>query len=584
MNKNFFLIVLNFIINEISLTKSKLIFLRNFVKHYSILKFFFYCLNNSIIPIRDKNFKNYILQNKKKWKFNKKINNNETKKYILVTNIVHHHGYTISEIIIAKNLVNILRADEAIVLLDAYDTGSKIIFKSFGFRKFIYLNRSNFYIRLKYFVKAYYIIKSCKNIDDFLKLNLNKVEIGKAVYDNWLRFTGKGTTNKINTDFYRGLSKALLIYDQINKYLKQYNFIASVQAEKQFIPGLIIFQSALVNSINVYSRNGSGKLFSVRKFNDYNERYKSRFKYSQKLFNEVEQSIKEKAIKEGGEIIIKRFKGIPEYQVRSGDHEYYEKHKWQKGKIVESIKKEHLDKKELCEKIGLNPTLPLAVVFSTDLTDGVFDVTWSLFRDRVIWLRSTLNEITKNTNVNWLVKPHPNDTRNKVITDTVSEYNKICSNFNHIKLFPSFLSNSSLPEIIDLAVTVNGSVVSEYPCFGIPAILTAETNASGLGFAIEPKSKQEYLNYLNSFKKPIKLNKNQMDRAKIFIYISKVLTKIPVSLMSTYNIDHHLDKFFWDLMIKCLDNYNYENDLFRKMMKIQIENNDWHTIDYNLLN
>ncbi len=66
MNKNFFLIVLNFIINEISLTKSKLIFLRNFVKHYSILKFFFYCLNNSIIPIRDKNFRNYILQNKKK--------------------------------------------------------------------------------------------------------------------------------------------------------------------------------------------------------------------------------------------------------------------------------------------------------------------------------------------------------------------------------------------------------------------------------------------------------------------------------------------------------------------------------------
>ena len=65
------------------------------------------------------------------------------------------------------------------------------------------------------------------------------------------------------------------------------------------------------------------------------------------MFNQIEQSIKEKAVKEGGEIIIKRFKGIPEYQVRSGDHEYYEKHKWQKGKIVESIKKRHLDKKEL---------------------------------------------------------------------------------------------------------------------------------------------------------------------------------------------------------------------------------------------
>ena len=285
MNKNFFLIVLNFIINEIKLTKKRLIFLRNFVKHYSISKFFLYCLNNSIIPARDENFKDYILQNIKKWKFNQKINNNEKKKYVLVTNMIHHPGYVISEIIIGKNLVNILRADEAIALLNAHDLGSKIIFKSFGFKKFIYLNGSNFYIRLKYFIKAYYIIKSCKNIDDFLKLNLNKIELGKAVYDNWIRYTGMGTTNEIKTDFYLGLSKALLIYDQINKYLKQYNFIASVQAEKQFIPASIVYQSTLINSINVYSRNGAGKSFSVRKYKDYDEKYKSRWKYSKKLFN-----------------------------------------------------------------------------------------------------------------------------------------------------------------------------------------------------------------------------------------------------------------------------------------------------------
>ena len=76
-----------------------------------------------------------------------------------------------------------------------------------------------------------------------------------------------------------------------------------------------------------------------------------------------------------------------------------------------------------------------------------------------------------------------------------------------------------------------------------------------------------------------------MDKAKIFIYISKVLTKVPSSLMSTCNIEtDKVDKFFWDSMIKCLDNYNYEDDLLIKMMKIQIENNDWHTINYNLLN
>jgi len=36
-------------------------------------------------------------------------------------------------------------------------------------------------------------------------------------------------------------------------------------------------------------------------------------------------------------------------------------------------------------------------------------------------------------------------------------------------------------------------------------------------------------------------------------------------------------------MIKLLDNYKEEEDLLKKMMKIQEKNNDRHTINYNLL-
>ena len=36
-------------------------------------------------------------------------------------------------------------------------------------------------------------------------------------------------------------------------------------------------------------------------------------------------------------------------------------------------------------------------------------------------------------------------------------------------------------------------------------------------------------------------------------------------------------------MIKLLDQYKYEEDLLIKMMKIQVKNNDMHTIDYRMI-
>jgi len=43
------------------------------------------------------------------------------------------------------------------------------------------------------------------------------------------------------------------------------------------------------------------------------------------------------------------------------------------------------------------------------------------------------------------------------------------------------------------------------------------------------------------------------------------------------------EKRFWTLMTKLLNEYNFEEDLLLKMMKIQEANNDMHTIDYRVL-
>ena len=111
------------------------------------------------------------------------------------------------------------------------------------------------------------------------------------------------------------------------------------------------------------------------------------------------------------------------------------------------IEKKDFTKEELCKKLGWEKNYPIAVIFATDLTDGVFNSsTWSVFRDRLTWLRETLYEIKNIKNVNWLVKPHPHDEIYKVVTSTISEYEKICLNLDHIKLFPDDLSKRSIPK------------------------------------------------------------------------------------------------------------------------------------------
>ena len=128
-----------------------------------------------------------------------------------------------------------------------------------------------------------------------------------------------------------------------------------------------------------------------------------------------------------------------------------------------------------------------------------------------------------------------------------------------------------------------GSASYEYPTFGIPVIQACESICSGRGFTIDPGSKKEYFDLLHKIGKINKLNNEQMDQAKIYSFIYSELTRINVNLIAPFEIGPMNDKIFWPKMIKLVDNYNEEEDLLKKMMKIQEKNNDRHTLNYNLL-
>ena len=579
-NMNFLSILPFFFIEEIRLNIRRVKILYVFFKEFSIFRFFAYLINNSIIPCRDKTFRNYILKNSQKWK-NEDNSKKANGKKILVTNIFNHLGYTISELVMGKNLTNILNA-ECIGILNYYDLKRILLFRSFGIKKIIFLKSSNFFVRLKYFLKAYFKIRSCRNMDEFLNFNISGVDLGKTVYDHYIRFSGLGTINSFNRKFYANLARAFLVHHQMEKYFKKYNFISSVQTEIQFIPGAIMFQSALKNGVNVYSKFGPSNSFTVRKYANIDQKYTARERYSKKIYELINTNIKKKAVEIGGEIIKKRFDCIPGHE---SFYERFELPDYERGKKFKKIEKKDFTKEELCKRLGWKTNCPIAVIFATDLTDGVFSSsTWTVFRDRLTWLRETLYEIKKITNVNWLVKPHPNDEIYGVVTSTISEYENICLNLDHVKIFPEDASKRSITKFIDAALTLNCSAAYEYPCFGIPTIVPKESAVSGFGFTVEPKSKDEFFCELKNIRELKKLNIQQVELAKIYTFIYMKLAVVASNLIAPHDKAHIIDeKSYWNEMVKLLDKYNYKDDLLMKMMKIQETNNDTHTINYDMI-
>ena len=166
-----FIIFFYFLKDEIKINLRRIKKIYMFFKTFSFFRLLLYLFNNSVVPSRDKIFRNYILKNSKKWKNNNDLKNLNNKK-VLITNIINHPAYTATEIAIGKNLTEMFNAD-GIALLNEYDLKQILLFKSFGIKEIIILSNYNIFVRFRYFIKAYLIIKSCKSMDEFLNFNIN---------------------------------------------------------------------------------------------------------------------------------------------------------------------------------------------------------------------------------------------------------------------------------------------------------------------------------------------------------------------------------------------------------------------------
>ena len=533
-----------FLIEEIRIFKRRILYIVVFfneVRLINYLKFICSGRKQKIFKINNQN--NYLTILKKTFS-NHKIN--ETSQKIFVESFINHPAYTIPNCFIS-NIISKNKNIESIGILRKGDLKGKQIFNSFGIKKIIFINDGNIFSRLYFFSKAFTYLKKLRSVNQLLKLKINKVDFGQAIYEQFIRFEKKPDVYKIYDKFYVLLGKALLLDYQFKKIFKNQNKSLLVQSETQYFPFRISFQNALKFNLKVLSKRGIS-MTGLRIYKNFNERGESRTKITKKIFNSYYRSLKKGSIRK-----IYKFHSDRIYQTLGKDI-FLKINDKKNSKIILN------NKIDFCRKLKLNENYPIVLVLAHELTDGNLNNKWNIFHNAMFFLKETLIKIKKLKKINWIIKPHPSEEifKSKITTHTL--FNNYSQNFENIRLLPKNYIIKNPKKIYHCAITSHGTAGYEYPSLGIPTIICGDTPYSQLGFNLEPKNKSEYFLLLDKIKYLKKLKKKQIIKSKLFYYLYNELFVVKNPLMHETDITMKYSKEeFWFKSISNLKRINNEH-------------------------
>jgi len=564
------------ILSEKKLFSDRINYSIGFFLNVNTIKYIFYLFNKDINPIKSKEFRKFITLNKKKWKkLKKKIIISNSKEAILIESFIGHPGYSFRNVLFAKYL-QLFDGSQCIGLLRKGDIRAEILWRSFGVDKFYYYKPWSFLKRCKYIYKSILILKNIKNINTFCKIRIKKIDIGLLSYDSFMRYTRNPTAKEVNFKLILFFAEALFACDFFEKIFHNQNITKLVQAETQFVPLNILFQNALLKKNKVYIGSAS-QLSNIRIYTKFDQRFKAQGEnFSKKLFNEIFKNYKTKGIK-----LINKY-----YQKRIKEN-FYGADRADTSVVIKNSDKNFISisKSSLCKMFNWDKKKKIATIFLHIQTDGNYKHgRRRMFLDNHTWAYYTLETIKKLKNVNWIVKEHPHEFYYNTKFDFSSLVKDLEKKYDHIRWYPENFNPSSLIKFTDLAITSHGTAGAEYPSFGIPSINAEKSGYRGLGFTLEPKNRIEYKNLLKRAHQINKLNKQKIEKAKIYLFIRNILVRNKISMIPPYhpgrkNFDAN---YFWYQSIQNLKKFSINNDKFIRVFKNQLQLKYRDTVNFDL--
>ncbi len=282
-------------------------------------------------------------------------------------------------------------------------------------------------------------------------------------------------------------SESLRSVEAARSFFAKERFDVVLFMEKGYTPYGEIFDAAVNAGIEVvqYHHAQRSDLMIMKRYKDSN-RHQHNFSLSKKSWNDV-KAMSWSDQKERNFM----------HELKSG----YENGSWFNRKFL--LTNKNLKTPEECRnQLGLDPKKKTAVIFSHVLWDATFFFGDNLFVDYEQWLVETVKVAVQNTNVNWLIKLHPDYVwkvkqlgPSAAARDAIAIQAGIGELPPHIRIVPPEIdiSTYSFFAFTDYCITVRGTIGIEAPCFAIPVFTAGTGRYSGLGFTNDSSSREEYL-------------------------------------------------------------------------------------------
>lgn len=222
---------------------------------------------------------------------------------------------------------------------------------------------------------------------------------------------------------------------------------------------------------------------------------------------------------------------------------------------------EHVDRESLVRSYGVNPGKKIALVMAHIFCDAPHAYPGMLFKDYEDWLVKTCVRLSKNDQINYLVKEHPSCTLygEEGLTKKILESNGL-----HDKIMCANINTKSLFDSVDVLVTCGGTAGMEFPCFGVPVLVAARSPYCYEEFIRCPSTTEEYMRELDLIHEYEKHDEEDCKRALAVLYVVQSIMKVPREGFGLGTQDYYLGSqidmanFFKEMEKDCRSGDGYE--------------------------
>ncbi len=189
---------------------------------------------------------------------------------------------------------------------------------------------------------------------------------------------------------------------------------------------------------------------------------------------------------------------------------------------------------ELKKKLGFTDDKKIVCLFCHVSWDLTFDLSTMIFDNANQWLSESLKVIFEIKDVNWVIRAHPGEEVSGSLYTTdefIKENFKDIPDNVRILKSDSDVNSLGLYKLLDVGITLFGTMGAELPILGKPVISGGEAHFCNKGFTIDAKSKEEYFSLLRNINNIPAMTEEQIKLARQYAYSYFIQRQIPINVI-----------------------------------------------------